>query len=704
MATSSLSSEEEKLIDTFTKKVNKYRHHEQKAPIPRNTAVKFLMARKFDYQRAVDLYMCHEDVRTKEGLLDIDVNDSNLQSELRTGKFTILSGRDTYGAGIALFTAQLHIPVETTHQSVLKALIYLLDAALESRETQRHGLVFIYDMSESKYSNFDYDLSIKILNMLKGAYPARLKKVLIVTAPLWFKAPFKILRLFVREKLRDRVYTVNKEQLIQHIPRDSLPHKFGGNLIVNHNLWLQMCTQIHQSNYEVIDAYFVSRKRQTSISLSSSDNSGYVHSNEGGLESSDSKDTVSEKQSNEEGEKDNMIDTNGFEKEVNVEKEDGRSKSKRRRDSDTNNEIQSVSRKSHGDINASLPGDSNMEEIPEPNPCKKRPMSQVSNMWEDSIHMAEDGGMTISDLVKHVKQMGKKGLYEEYAEIRREQPAGTFSISKAKYNLPKNRYSDVLCYDHSRVYLPQCEEDPSSDYINANFVDGYMQKHAYISTQGPFAKTFGDFWRMVWITQCVTIVMTTKQMEKGRVKCGQYWPLETDGEDQHDEFIITNTGMEHNRDYTITSLSLHNTNTGLVRLVKHLQFTSWPDYGIPPAAGFLDFLLRVRACQADSVTLLEPEWNGHPNGPSMVVHCSAGIGRTGTFINTDISLHRLEHIQTVNIRETVRRIRSQRAFSIQMPDQYVFCHLAVVDYAIQHKLLPDTDWVSLDDSDSDGFD
>ncbi|XP_053405461.1 tyrosine-protein phosphatase non-receptor type 9-like [Mercenaria mercenaria] len=702
MAASNLNAEEEKLLNTFTEKVNAYRQHEHQPPLPRNTAIKFLMARKFDYHRAVELYLSHEDMRAKEGLTETDFNDLNLQKELSTGKFTVLSGRDSHGAGIALFTAKCHQPSDTTHQVVLKALIYLLDAALESRETQRHGIVFIYDMSESKYGNFDYDLSIKILNMLKGAYPARLKKVLIVTAPLWFKAPFKILRLFVREKLRDRVFTVNQEQLLQHIPRDSLPQKFGGNLSVNHRHWLQVCAQIHQSNSDVIDSYFVSRKQ--SVSHSSSENSDFVHLNDGGLESEDSKETVSEKQSNEEGEKDDLIDINGIEKEVNVEKEGGRGKSKRRHESDNAHNSSRVSSKGSRDFSESRQMDTNMEDIPPPNPCKKRPTSHGSNIWEDSVHMAEEGGMTVADLVRHVKEKGKKGLHDEYAEIRREPPAGTFHLSKAKYNLPKNRYSDVLCFDHSRVTLPQTDGDPSADYINANFVDGYMQKRAYISTQGPFSKTFGDFWRMVWMSQSVTIVMTTKTMEKGRVKCGQYWPLEEDGEEQSDEFIVTNMGMEHNRDYTITSLSLHNTNTGQVRQVKHLQFTSWPDYGIPPAAGFLDFLLRVRACQADSMRLLEPAWNGHPNGPPMVVHCSAGIGRTGTFICTDISLHRLEHIHTINIRETVRRIRSQRAFSIQMPDQYVFCHLAIIDYAIKHEMLPDTDWVSLDDSDSDGFD
>lgn len=702
MAASALSAEENQLVDTFTEKVNTYRaSHERKPPLPRNTAIKFLMARKFDYQRAVELYISHEGMRAKEDLLDINISDLNLQKELNTGKFTILSGRDSHGAGIALFTAKLHHPAETTHQIVLKALIYLLDAALESRETQRHGLVFIYDMSESKYSNFDYDLSIKILNMLKGAYPARLKKVLIVTAPLWFKAPFKILRLFVREKLRDRVYTVNQEQLLQHIPQDSLPEKFGGNLFVSHLFWLQVCAQIHQSNLDVIDSYFVSRASHmsSSVSHSSSSNSDFVHVNDMGLDSEDSKDTVSEKQNLEEGEKSDIIDSNGIEKEVNFEKEGGHSKSKRRRESDHHR-----GSKSGGDLNESHPVASDAAGGSQHNPNKKRPLSQNSNIWEDSIHMPEQGGMTITDLVEHVKLKGKKGLVDEYMEIRREPPTGTFNTAKAKYNVPKNRYSDVLCYDHSRVILPPQDNDPTSDYINANFVDGYMQKHAYISTQGPFAKTFGDFWRMVWISQCVTVVMTTKTTEKGRVKCGQYWPLEVDGEEQCDEFIVTSTGMEHNQEYTITSLLLHNTTTGQVRQVKHLQFTSWPDYGIPPATGFLDFLLRVRACQADSMKLLEPEWTGHPRGPPIVVHCSAGIGRSGTFICTDINLHRLEHIHTVNIRETVRRIRSQRAHSIQMPEQYVFCHLAVIDYARQHKMLPDTDSLSLNDSDSDEFD
>lgn len=114
---------------------------------------------------------------------------------------------------------------------------------MEDTETQRNGLIFIYNMIGSKYINFDYELSQKILSLLKGAYPARLKKVLIVMAPLWFRAPFKILRLFVREKLRDRVHMVNLNQLHTYVSCSSLPSELGGTLEHDHSKWLDLCAK-----------------------------------------------------------------------------------------------------------------------------------------------------------------------------------------------------------------------------------------------------------------------------------------------------------------------------------------------------------------------------------------------------------------------------------------------------------------------------
>uniref|UniRef100_A0A1B0BJU8 CRAL-TRIO domain-containing protein n=1 Tax=Glossina palpalis gambiensis TaxID=67801 RepID=A0A1B0BJU8_9MUSC len=135
--------------------------------ISQTTAVKFLYARKFDITRAVSLYEQHEQIRLKEGLYNIDPDAEPLYSELKTGKFTILPARDSSGAAIALFTANKHSPLNVTHTTTLQGIVYQLDCALQDTETQKAGLVFIYDMSGSKYSNFDYDLSQKILTLLK---------------------------------------------------------------------------------------------------------------------------------------------------------------------------------------------------------------------------------------------------------------------------------------------------------------------------------------------------------------------------------------------------------------------------------------------------------------------------------------------------------------------------------------------------------
>ncbi|XP_064608455.1 tyrosine-protein phosphatase non-receptor type 9-like isoform X2 [Liolophura sinensis] len=648
------------------------------------------------------MLVAHRSIRTREGFHLINASDEDLRKELDTGKLTVLPSRDLNGAAIALFTARQHFPPLSTHQLVLKGLVYQLDAALESVETQRNGLVFIYDMTDSKYSNFDYELSIKILTMLKGGYPARLKKVLIVTAPLWFKAPFKILRLFVREKLRDRVFTVNKSQLPNHIPRDSIPEHLGGGLKINHKAWLQVCLLVAANQNPDMDSYFISRGlhgslRQTSMSSVSSDTDNNVVFSD--FESEGSRETVSEKHNHEEREKemhDALFLNSDTEKEVAVEKEDSQHFNYKR------SGLTEASRKRSSD---SSPSDSYPGDVPPPPlPRKKRPPSGP-NILEDSIHLPDSGGMTLEELINHIKTLRKSGLFQEYAKIKMEAPAGTFNTSKAKHNLAKNRYTDVLCFDHSRVILPTTDDDPSTDYINANFVDGYKQKNAYISTQGPLPKTSGDFWRMVWDQQTRVVVMTTKAVERGRMKCGQYWPNEEETDDQYSEFLVCNRAIEQYRDYTVTSLILHNTKTEESREVIHIQFTGWPDYGIPhSASAFLDFLFSVRKYQSECTKVMGSAWKGHPMGPPIVVHCSAGIGRTGTFITMDINLHRLHDEGVVDIHGTVCRIRSQRAFSIQMPDQYVFCHLAIIEYAqAEGLLLNEVDLAGFEsDSDSEG--
>lgn len=126
-------------------------------------------------------------------------------------------------------------------------------------------------------------------------------------------------------------------------------------------------------------------------------------------------------------------------------------------------------------------------------------------------------------------------------------------------NLTKNRYTDVLCYDHSRVILSLIDDDLNSDYINANFVDGYKQKNAYISTQGPLPKTASDFWRMIWEQQCLVIVMTTRVNERGRVKCFQYWKPTENGILESGDIHVKTISIDTNENYTVVSLEIKNT-------------------------------------------------------------------------------------------------------------------------------------------------
>ncbi|XP_018400193.1 PREDICTED: tyrosine-protein phosphatase non-receptor type 9 [Cyphomyrmex costatus] len=642
-----LTAEQEQATKEFIEAVNRCRAGRRAGPVSWSTAVKFLAARKFEVQRALALYEQHEATRRREGLAVLHPTQEPLLSELYTGKFTVLPSRDATGAAIAIFTAHLHLPQNTTHQTTLQGVVYQLDAALESAETQKHGLVFIYDMSDSKYQNFDYDLSQKILTLLKGGYPAKLKKVLIVTAPLWFKAPFKILRLFVREKLRDRVFTVSIPQLTLHIPRESLPHRLGGTLEVQHEAWLLHClkSMTNRGGGELCE---VTPRVGTPVSPTANDNT--VHQNPNGTTTHSSSTSP-------------IIDKN---KQV-------------------KNGVSNIS-----DIEITTANsDAWMGTDEAPSPVQ--PPSSASSGFSDDDSLHGDPGLqavTMEQFIADIHSRGRAGLIAEYAEIRQRPPDGSFNNAKLRSNQSKNRYTDVLCYDHSRVCLSQIDGDATSDYINANFVDGYKQKNAFISTQGPLPKTCGDFWRMVWEQQTLVVVMTTRVVERGRTKCAQYWGPEPGDEVQAGGFTVTTLEVDTNPDYTISMLLLTNNKTDETREVCHMLYTVWPDYGVPQSAkALLQFLSLVRQQQSKLLASRGDTWAGHPRGPPIVVHCSAGIGRTGTFCTLDICISRLEDTGTVDIRGTVEKIRAQRAYSIQMPDQYVFCHRALAEYALSKGML-----------------
>ncbi|KAK4467628.1 hypothetical protein MN116_008571 [Schistosoma mekongi] len=203
----------------------------------------YLRARKRDVERAIELYKANKRMRYTENVDSIDPLEDGVRRELLSGKFTVLPTLpdDEMDATIAIFTAYRHWPPLTTHRDTLKGVLYQLDAAMLDEQSQRKGLVVLYDMRDTKYSNFDYHLCIKLLNLFKGVYPARLRKVIIIEPPLWFRAPFNVLRLFVREKMRDRIYSVGYDELSVHLPNSTLKRLFGQLTQNQHFDWLLNC-------------------------------------------------------------------------------------------------------------------------------------------------------------------------------------------------------------------------------------------------------------------------------------------------------------------------------------------------------------------------------------------------------------------------------------------------------------------------------
>ncbi|XP_054624648.1 receptor-type tyrosine-protein phosphatase S-like isoform X2 [Dunckerocampus dactyliophorus] len=273
----------------------------------------------------------------------------------------------------------------------------------------------------------------------------------------------------------------------------------------------------------------------------------------------------------------------------------------------------------------------------------------------------------ISELAEHIELLKANDnlrLSQEYESIDPGQQF-TWEHSNLEVNKPKNRYANVIAYDHTRVILAPIEGVLGSDYINANYIDGYRKQNAYIATQGPLAETFGDFWRMVWEQRAASVVMMTRLEEKSRIKCDQYWPSR--GTDTYGTIQLTLLDTMELATFCVRTFSLHKSGSSERREVRQFQFTAWPDHGVPEyPTPFLNFLRRVKACNP-------------PDAGPIIAHCSAGVGRTGCFIVIDAMLERIRHERTADIYGHVTLMRSQRNYMVQTEDQYSFIHEALLE-------------------------
>ncbi|XP_013997856.1 receptor-type tyrosine-protein phosphatase U isoform X5 [Salmo salar] len=273
----------------------------------------------------------------------------------------------------------------------------------------------------------------------------------------------------------------------------------------------------------------------------------------------------------------------------------------------------------------------------------------------------------VADLLQHINQMktgegyGFKQEYESFFD--------GWDVTKKK-DKTKGRHDSLLGHDRHRVKLHSLLADPNSDYVNANYIDirinreGYQRSNHFIATQGPKQEMIYDFWRMVWQENCFSIVMITKLVEVGRMKCCKYWPEDSE---LYGDIKITLLKTETLAEYTVRTFAMERRGYPAKHEVCQFHFTSWPEHGVPyHATGLLAFLRRVKASTP-------------PDAGPVVVHCSMGAGRTGCYIVLDVMLDMAECEGVVDIYNCVKTLCSRRINMIQTEEQYVFIHDAILE-------------------------
>lgn len=261
-----------------------------------------------------------------------------------------------------------------------------------------------------------------------------------------------------------------------------------------------------------------------------------------------------------------------------------------------------------------------------------------------------------------------RGFSQEYESLV---PVGTDQPRKAATlpeNKGKNRFTNILPYDWSRVKLSSSSSNNTSDYINANYLPGYNSSREYIATQGPLPSTVNDFWRMVWEQKVKRIVMVTNCVEAGRTKCERYWP-EDSKPCHYGELVISKTSENTESSWTLREFKVKHKKDSEERFIKHFHFTAWPDHGVPQGT---EVLIHFRRLIRQHI---ESEGSKAPT----VVHCSAGVGRTGTIVALDVLLQQLEREGAVGINGFVHKMREHRSHMVQTESQYIFLHQCIMD-------------------------
>ncbi|XP_062384279.1 receptor-type tyrosine-protein phosphatase-like N [Sardina pilchardus] len=310
---------------------------------------------------------------------------------------------------------------------------------------------------------------------------------------------------------------------------------------------------------------------------------------------------------------------------------------------------------------------SQFSDAPQPSPSSHSSTPSWSEEPAQSNMDISTGHMILAYMEDHLKN--KDRLQKEWEALcsYQAEPSAT-AAALSDTHVKKNRCPDAVPYDHSRVKL-KAEGNPSrTDYINAStIIEHDPRMPAYIATQGPLSHTISDFWQMVWESGCTVIVMMTALVEDGEKQCDRYWPDE--GSSLYHIYEV-NLVSEHIwcNDFLVRSFYLKNVQTQETRTLTQFHFLSWPAQGIPTSTRpLLDFRRKVNKC-----------YRGR--SCPIIVHCSDGTGRTGTYILIDMVLNRMaKGVKEIDIAATLEHIRDQRPGMVRTKDQFEFALTAVAE-------------------------
>ncbi|KAK7910537.1 hypothetical protein WMY93_015221 [Mugilogobius chulae] len=290
-------------------------------------------------------------------------------------------------------------------------------------------------------------------------------------------------------------------------------------------------------------------------------------------------------------------------------------------------------------------------------------------------------------LLKTPMHLEAKEEVERASNDQRRWPSLEYTIARQPENEERNRFQDVLPYDHNRVELVPTKEN-NTGYINASHIKMTVsgQEWNYIASQGPLQHTCPDFWQMVWEQSVSIIAMVTAEEENGREKSFRYWP-KLGARHTHvtyGRFKITTRFRTESGCYATTGLKIKHLVTGQERTVWHLQYTDWPDHGCPEDfKGFLTYLEEIQSVRRHTNSISDPKSSTSP----VLVHCSAGVGRTGVLILSELMIACLEHNQAEQVPVVLSQLRQQRMLMVQTVSQYSFVYKVLIQHLRNARLI-----------------